>query len=104
VLYDSRVDHCGHDFNGYLKRGLVMAMPDRIDASSLEAVARFYGDPAWTGVMRNLDASYGRDEAEMFERLNHAIAETIAARHRAAEAAPLRPLGRGLAAAAPLKT
>jgi hypothetical protein len=104
VLYDSRVDYCGHDFNGYLKRGLVMAMPDRIDASSLEAVARFYGAPAWTGVMRNLDASYGRDEAAMFERLNHAIAETIAARHRAAEAAPLRPLGRGLAAAAPLKT
>ncbi len=103
VLYDSGLDRCAYDYNGYLKRRLVPKLPDRLDGAALESVSRFYQDPAWAGVMRNLDASYGQDEAAMFERLNLAIAETVTARSRAAAPAPRRPLAGELAAATPAK-
>jgi hypothetical protein len=104
VLYDGSLDHFDHDLNGYLKRGLVPSLPACLDAAALEAVKRFYEAPAWIGVMRNLDASYGRDEAEMFAGLNLAIAETIAARHRVTAPAALHPASTAHAVAAPLKS
>lgn len=99
VLYDNALDRCGSDMNGYVKRGLIPALPGRLDKAALQGVARFYSDPAWCDVMGYLDASYGRDEAAMFDGLNAAIARTLATRSRALESAPPRRPVPGLAAA-----
>jgi hypothetical protein len=104
LLYDNSLDRCGHDFNGYLKRGLVLALPKCLDESALESVQAFYGNPAWTAIMRHLDASYGRDEAEMFRQLNLAIAATLATRSRVRDRATQPGLAAGLPEASPVKS
>ncbi|MEQ8354222.1 MAG: hypothetical protein RH942_01685 [Kiloniellaceae bacterium] len=75
VLYDASLDSLPYDYNGYIKRGLVLPAPLQLDASVLQAAGAFYGGPSWVGTMRYFDAGYLQDEDAMLEGLDDTIRE-----------------------------
>ena len=77
VFYDAQLDGLSFDYNGYLKGGLVPALPDAFDTAALQSLRGFYGAPDWVEAMRYFDAGYQQDEGTMIRRLNDAIQASV---------------------------
>ena len=77
VLYDGALDRLPHDYNGYLKRDLVPAIPAALCEDTFSRLRAFYRNPAWAGVMRYFDAGYQQDDGVLYRGMNEAVRETL---------------------------
>lgn len=73
VLYDNRLDRIGHDYNGYLRRGLVMPYPEQVDDAVLEQIRVHYGEDSWHAKMRYFDSGYSADEQSIMREFATAV-------------------------------
>lgn len=64
VIYDGRLDQITYDYNGFVDKGLVLAV-DTINEQTLSKVSCFYNRPLWEKVMQFYDASYLNDEKKL---------------------------------------
>ncbi len=66
VIYDGRLDQITYDYNGFVDKGLVLAV-DTINEQTLSKVSRFYNRPVWEKVMQCHDASYLEDKYKLLK-------------------------------------
>ena len=77
VFYDDRLDGLIHDYNGYLKGGLVPAYPETFDETLFGDLAGHYLGKDWVEKMRYFDVGYQQDEAAMLEEFRARVTDVV---------------------------